>query len=309
MPRSFSSSMSSSICACISRAAHGAAGLQDAVRQRRLPVVDVGDDREVADELGVGHAANGGSYLRAEPSAPQRPARPRLDGLDRRSRRRAGAAGARPTRSWRRCPSCSDRSGRWTGTPCSVPQAASVARSSVLAATPPERASARMPSAAWTSSTRETSAVTMARWKDASRSTSSGSSASPGRAASRRSGAAGARGASPSSGPRTRSRASRRTRPNGKREAVAAAARRDAIDDGPSRVAQAGAPGDLVEGFAGRVVPRARERDDPMRSASTRTSSAWPPETTRPWKRIRQSGAAPRRSVAGTPRRGGPRDG
>ena len=36
---------------------HRAAPLEDAVRQRRLPVVDVGDDREVADEARVGHGA------------------------------------------------------------------------------------------------------------------------------------------------------------------------------------------------------------------------------------------------------------
>ena len=52
------------------------------------------------------------------------------------------------------------------------------------------------------------------------------------------------------------------TRPTGKREAVAASLRRDAIDDGPARITEAGAPGNLVEGFAGGVVPGARNRDD-----------------------------------------------
>ena len=49
MPRSRSISMLSSTCSFISRAVSAAGLLDQAVGQRRLAVVDVGDDGEVAD--------------------------------------------------------------------------------------------------------------------------------------------------------------------------------------------------------------------------------------------------------------------
>jgi hypothetical protein len=51
MPRSRSSAIESSTCACISRACRPAADLDEAVGQRRLAVVDVRDDGEIADQL------------------------------------------------------------------------------------------------------------------------------------------------------------------------------------------------------------------------------------------------------------------
>ena len=177
MPRSFSSSMSSSICSCISRERHGAAGLQDAVGQRRLPVVDVGDDREVADEAWISHAANRGSYPDAR-SGPQRPAGPSLNGLGRRPRPLPVPQQARPR----------DHGGV-VGRVGALRQ---VDRDAVLG--PPgreRRAQLRVRGDAPGKRERadslggvdcldpvETRAVTMARWKDASRSTSSASSAS-----------------------------------------------------------------------------------------------------------------------------------
>ena len=106
-----------------------------------------------------------------------------------------------------------ERSGRWTGTPCSRrprPRASRAARCS-RRRRPRGRASG-CPRRAWTAATRSSRASTIARWKDASRSTSSGVEGAPGRAASRRRRASRARAASRSSGPRRRSRASRRPR-------------------------------------------------------------------------------------------------
>ena len=58
MPRSRSRSIESSSCGPVLARVHGAGDLEDAVGQRRLPVVDVGDDREVADVPGgSGHGA------------------------------------------------------------------------------------------------------------------------------------------------------------------------------------------------------------------------------------------------------------
>ena len=54
MPRSRSMSMRSRYCARMSRSRHDAGDLQHPVGKRRLAVVDVGDDAEVADERGVG---------------------------------------------------------------------------------------------------------------------------------------------------------------------------------------------------------------------------------------------------------------
>ena len=55
MPRARSSAMSSSNCSFISRLADRAGEFQQPIGQRALAVVDVGDDREIADELGIGH--------------------------------------------------------------------------------------------------------------------------------------------------------------------------------------------------------------------------------------------------------------
>src|SRR5437867_11184367 len=46
------------------------------------------------------------------------------------------------------------------------------------------------------------------------------------------------------------------------RVTVPVAPRRDAVDDGSTRIAEARSPRDLVEGLAGRVVARSRERRD-----------------------------------------------
>ena len=79
----------------------GVAPLQDAVGQRRLPVVDVGDDREVADARRVGHWRTGDDTAAA--SGAQRPPRAgrRSRGIRRGPppRRRARP----PTRSSPRC--------------------------------------------------------------------------------------------------------------------------------------------------------------------------------------------------------------
>jgi hypothetical protein len=66
------------VVACL----HGAGALEDAVGQRRLPMVDVRDDREVADVLGgLGHTGDYGQAARVRPRAapvraPQRRPRP-----------------------------------------------------------------------------------------------------------------------------------------------------------------------------------------------------------------------------------------
>ena len=62
MPRSRSISMLSSSCSFMSRSGDGAGGLDQPVGQRGLAVVDMGDDREVADAVqrGVGHGGSGG---------------------------------------------------------------------------------------------------------------------------------------------------------------------------------------------------------------------------------------------------------
>ncbi len=53
MPRSRSRSMASRICACISRPVTEPVNLQQTVAQRRLAVVDVGNDGEIAKEACV----------------------------------------------------------------------------------------------------------------------------------------------------------------------------------------------------------------------------------------------------------------
>ena len=53
MPRSRSRSMESRTCSIISRCDKRAGVLEQAVGQRRLAVVDVRDDREISDVLGV----------------------------------------------------------------------------------------------------------------------------------------------------------------------------------------------------------------------------------------------------------------
>ena len=52
---------------------------------------------------------------------------------------------------------------------------------------------------------------------------------------------------------------------HGKRVPGAVPARGDPVDDGSARIAEARAPRHLVERFAGRVVPRPRDRRDPVR--------------------------------------------
>ena len=71
--------------------------------------------------------------------------------------------------------------------------------------------------------------------------------------------------------------------PDREAETVAVAPRGDAVDDRAARVAEARPPRDLVEGLA-RARRRGCARAGRSRPSSTRTSSAWPPETTRPWK-------------------------
>ncbi len=85
-----------------------AADLQDPVRERRLAVVDVRDDGEVADEAGIGHERTGddmrgggapaarlGSSRAASATAPRHRPGPGL--------LRGGSGETPPTRSWRRC--------------------------------------------------------------------------------------------------------------------------------------------------------------------------------------------------------------
>ena len=175
-----------------------------------------------------------------------------------------------------------------------LPQAESVARSSVLAATPPERASARMPSLACTvvdAVERGPRRSRAGRRRAGRRGPGRGVR---GRAASRPRRAARTRAASRSSGPRRKNRASRRRRGRSENgEAVAAAARGDPVDDGPARVAEARAPRDLVEGLAGRVVARAGERHDAVRlDADELGVAARDDESV---KRVRRPAAAARR--------------
>ena len=62
MPRSRSRSIASSTCACISRAVR-TGELQQAVGKRALPMVDMGDDREISDECWIHGAAAGASTI------------------------------------------------------------------------------------------------------------------------------------------------------------------------------------------------------------------------------------------------------
>ena len=58
IPRSRSRSIASSTCASISRAWSAPVSLEEAVGERRLAVVDVGDDREITDEARI-HLSGG----------------------------------------------------------------------------------------------------------------------------------------------------------------------------------------------------------------------------------------------------------
>ena len=156
---------------------HGVAALQDAVRQRRLPVVDVGDDREVADEAGVGHFGERG-MIQSRLHVPS--------GQRDRAAGRRGVVPA-PSRRNRSSPAHAiiaalsvvrERSGRCTGTPFSLaPGRERRAQLRVGGHAPGERERPDALVARARSSTRSSRAATIARWKEASRSTSSGSRA------------------------------------------------------------------------------------------------------------------------------------
>src|SRR5262249_7643169 len=141
---------------------HGSAALEDAIRECRLAMVDVRDDREVAYELGVGHGEFNVSKFKIQDSITFAALWSLEFGIwnqlpsGHRDRALADAASLAPSRRYRSQPAQAiiaalsvvrARSGRSTGTPRWSPQAKARARSSEFAATPPERARRSIPSA------------------------------------------------------------------------------------------------------------------------------------------------------------------
>ena len=278
----------------------GAAALEDAVGQRRLPVVDVGDDREVADELGVGHGGTADDTRSRSRSGPGGPIR-RLDSRSEPDCLPAAIASARTASSGGapsgvpQEPGPGDHRGV-VGRERRVreggrgrrfsPQRASVARSSELAATPPESARRADALAAVDSSRRGRGAPSRSR---------AGRTRTGRRAPCEQTLRVERRAVDAA----LLELAEHRRLQAGEGKVIGAVAGASDGKREPVAVARAprcgrrrGRPGSrgrparhLVEGLARRVVagPRERARCGP---SSTRTSSAWPPETTRPWKRV-----------------------